>query len=139
MVCVCFFTQHQLLCLHLQRHVNCLLLNPKHSSFLPTLCCRVCKGAGSQLVVSCVTMICLARSNSKWFYRGLSEAAQAHMCVFTSGTSLYFSLGVLPVFMCVFWYGSAVLYSLVSCIQHPCLRLYGCASQMLNLSNWMTE
>ena len=47
----------------------------------------------------------LAGSNSKWFYRSVSEAAQR--CVFTSST-LYFSLGVLPLLMCVFWYGLAV-------------------------------
>ncbi len=55
-------------------------------------------------VASCelCTTILIVGSNSKQFYRGLSKAAQA--CVFTKGT-LYFSLGVLPMFECVFWYG----------------------------------
>ncbi len=49
----------------------------------PLTCCQVCKGAGSQSVVSCVTTISLVGSNSKWLYRGLSKAERRclGMCV----------------------------------------------------------
>ncbi len=67
------------------KRVKALSSRVNHSILLvfAGLECRVRKGAGSQLVVSCATTISLGGSNSK-FYRGLSKAALA--CVFTSGT-----------------------------------------------------